>query len=65
MPKRLNEIVNADREARHAPTRTLQRSIRRLAGISEAGMTQYMTRVPSGLRNVDKLRQVGAYMQLQ
>ena len=39
-------------------TAARRKALRVLAGISEAGLTQYMQRVPAGLKNFDQLRQV-------
>jgi hypothetical protein len=57
-PKRLHELVNADVEARDQTVASHARRIRTMAGISEAGLTQYLTRVPSSLVDIDALRQV-------
>ena len=51
-------MVNADHEANLQPTAARKKAIRVLAGISEEGLTQFVQRVLSGVKNVDQLRQV-------
>lgn len=57
-PKLISELVNADLEAELQTSMARKETVRKLAGISAGGMTQFPQRVPSGFLFVDKIRQV-------
>lgn len=57
VPKRDCDLTVADHEASVQDTEARRQTVRRIAGISAAGMTQFLQRVPAGFL-VEKLRQV-------
>ena len=63
--KKEDQLVAAEVEAAafDESNATKAYSIRRNAGISAAGLTGFLSRVPSGFV-VDKLRQVGCYARM-